>query len=312
MLSEYILKNHAGLEIRFRNLGGTVTSIRQDGVELTRGDASAYAGALIGRFAGRIAGASYTIAGNRFKLSANDGDKSLHGGKTGFDKVLWDVTELVPHRSYRLTHFSPDGTEGHPGNLTVEVTYTLTDENEFVLAYRATTDRATHVNFTSHCYFNLSGNPESTILDHELEIPADEFTDADPETYLPSGKILPVSPALDFRLAKPIGKDLAFSRDGYNHNYVLKDPRAARLSHPASGRFVEVSTTEPGLMLYTGHYLARPYEGVALEAQHFPDSPNRPEFPTTLLLPGETYRQETVYRFGTTRASSGNSQSPRP
>ncbi|MFL5783655.1 MAG: aldose epimerase family protein, partial [Bacteriovoracaceae bacterium] len=228
----------------------------------------------------------------------NDGMNSLHGGKVGLDKIFWEVTEVETQKKYRLTHLSPDGTEGHPGNLSINVTYSLTDDNEFVIEYKAHTDKDTHINLTHHCYFNLSGNPGSTILDHELEIAADKYTEADPITYIPTGNILPVEGKTDFRKPKLIGKEIDVAKDGFNHNYVLNGEKiAAKLTHKISGRTLEVRTTEPGLMLYTGFYLSLPYAGVALEAQHYPDSPNRPEFPPTLLSSGEKYHQRTSYKF---------------
>jgi aldose 1-epimerase len=297
MLRKYVLKN-GSLEVHFQNLGGVVTEILDKGVNLLVGTPQDYAGAIIGRVANRISGASYSIQGKRYEFFANDGKNSLHGGKIGLDKVWWDVTEVDALRKYRLTHLSPDGTEGHPGNLTLAVTYSLTDDNEFVIEYEATTDKDTHINLTHHCYFNLSGEAGSTILDHELEIAADEYTEADPDTYIPTGKILSVDGKTDFRKPKELGKDIDVSKDGFNHNFVLRgDEVAAKLTHKKSGRTLEVRTTEPGLMLYTGFYLALPYAGVALEAQHYPDSPNRPEFPPTLLSPGEKYHQRTSYRF---------------
>jgi aldose 1-epimerase len=299
-IETYRLQNSRGTEVHFVNFGATVTRILFDGINVAVGPENvshnpSYAGVIVGRVANRIRCGIFSLSGTEYKLFQNDGENSLHGGKKGFDKVFWKVEEIFFERKYRLSYLSPDMEEGYPGNLSVSVIYSLSDDDEFTMTYEAETDKATHVNLTSHCYFNLAG--KGTILDHELAINADTFTESD-EGYLPTGKLLPVEGPLDFRKSKPIGQDISFSHDGYNHNYIVKGSGiAATLRDPFSGRALEVRTTEPGLMLYTGFYLDVPYAGVALEAQHYPDSPNRPSFPSTVLSPGEKYRQETSYRF---------------
>jgi aldose 1-epimerase len=298
-IETFRLHNSHGTEVHFVNLGATVTKILFDGINVAVGPEKishnpSYAGAIVGRVANRIRNAEFKLEGKTFTLYENDGRNSLHGGERGFDKHFWKVEEVSPGKKYRLSLTSPHLEEGYPGNLKVTVTYSLDENDAFLISYEAETDQTTHVNLTSHCYFNLSGIKGSTILDHELQIEAETYTESG-EGYLPTGKILPVAGALDFRKAKPIGKDISFNHDGYNHNFILTGK--ALLRNPASGRSLEVKTTEPGLMVYTGFYLDLPYAGVALEAQHFPDSPNRPEFPSTVLRPGEKYRQETSYRF---------------
>jgi aldose 1-epimerase len=298
------LRNSRGTEVHFVNLGATVTKILFDGVNVAVGPENvshnpSYAGVIVGRVANRIRGGKFSLQGTEYKLFQNDGENSLHGGKKGFDKVFWKVEELSLEKKYRLSYQSSDLEEGYPGNLSVSVIYSLSDDDTFTISYEAQTDKVTHVNLTSHCYFNLAG--KGTVLDHELTINADTFTEAG-EGHLPTGKILPVEGATDFRKGKPIGKDISFSHDGYNHNFIVTENLAAVLSHRGSGRKMEVRTTAPGLMLYTGFYLDVPYAGVALEAQHYPDSPNIPSFPSTVLSPGEKYRQETSYRFSKTHS----------
>lgn len=292
-LKNFTLRNSHGMEVHFTNLGGTVTRIIFQGVNVVVPAPESYGGAIIGRVANRIRNAQFKLDGVQYHLYQNDGKNSLHGGKTGFDKVFWDVQEKEGR--FHLSHLSPDGEEGYPGNLKVDVTYSLTEKNEFVMEYLATTDKPTHVNLTNHCYFNLSGKPGTTILDHELTIFSDHYTEAD-SAYIPTGKILPAEGPVNFRTPKAVGRDISFSKDGYNQNYLVKgNDVVARLSH--SGRTLEVLTTEPAVMFYSGHYLPHAYEGLALEAQHYPDSPNRTEFPSTELRPGQKYYQKTIYRL---------------
>ena len=243
-----------------------------------------YLGAIVGRCANRIANAQFTLDGRTYRLAANAGANHLHGGVTGFDKRVWRAA--CGAASLELRYLSPDGEEGYPGNLDVRVTYTLTDDNELIVEYVATTDKPTPVNLTQHSYFNLAA--EGDIRDHLLQIDADAITPVN-DQLIPTGDRTPVAgTAYDFRELTPIG-----SRRGgvYDHNFVLKG--AVRVVEPHSGRTLAVQTTEPGMQLYTGY--AR---GLCLETQHFPDSPNQPSFPSTILRPGAEYRSRTVFTFG--------------
>jgi len=271
-------------------------------------------GCLVGRYANRIANAKFTLDGKEYTLAANNNGQSLHGGIKGFDKVLWKAEKLPGDSSLKLTYLSKDGEEGYPGNLAAEVVYTLTSENELKIDYTATTDKATVVNLTNHSYFNLSAGSDSTILDHELQLNADHYTPVN-EFLIPTGKIDPVKETpMDFTTAKLIGKDIDSVKGGYDHNWVINKTgtgleKIASLYHTASGRLMEVYTTEPGVQFYTGNFLDgslintkngqkyMQHAGLCLETQHFPDSPNQPAFPTTILKPGETYKQTTLYKF---------------
>jgi aldose 1-epimerase len=316
----FTLTSDARFVVRLTNYGGIIMSILapdrdgrlanvvlgHDSVDAYRNN-PAYLGAIIGRVANRVAGARFSLDGTEYQLSANDGKHSLHGGRRGFDQVVWNAEEIAG--GVRLTHRSPDGDEGYPGNLDLTVTYSVTAENELVVDYRATTDRATPVNLTQHAYFNLAGSGE--ILNHVLELAADAMTPVD-ATLIPTGEITPVAgTAFDFRLPRPIGSE-------YDHNFVVRREgpvlsrerpgpvgnrpeqlaRAARLEDPGSGRTLEVFTTEPGIQLYTGNFLETPHTGVTLETQGFPDAPNQRGFPSVILRPGEEYRSRTVFRFG--------------
>jgi aldose 1-epimerase len=301
----FTLTSDAGLVVRLTNYGGIIMSILapdregrlgnvvlgHDSVDDYRHNPT-YLGAIIGRVANRIANARFTLDGSVYQLSANDRQHSLHGGSKGFDQVVWNAEGLPG--GVRLTHRSPDGDQGYPGNLDVTVIYSVTLENELVVDYQATTDRATPVNLTQHSYFNLAGS--GNILGHVLELAADAMTPVD-DTLIPTGEIRPVAAtAFDFRLPRPIAAE-------YDHNFVIRreEPglvRAARLEDPGSGRTLEVYTTEPGIQVYTGKFLANPHTGVTLETQHFPDSPNQPGFPSTIVRRGEEWRSRTVYRFG--------------
>ncbi|MAM58053.1 MAG: galactose-1-epimerase [Salinicola sp.] len=341
----YRITNDNGIEMRVINYGGIIVSLktpdrtgRLDDIVLgfdsigdylsdTYRQANPYFGALIGRYGNRIANGRFTLDGETYRLPTNDGPNTLHGGDVGFNQRLWHVEPFssAEGRGLVLTYTSPDGEQGFPGRLSTRVSYTLTDDNELAIDYRARTTRATPVNLTQHSYFNLKGEGSASVLDHELMINASAYTPID-ETLIPTGEIADVSGTpFDFRQPTLIGArmgqkntQLAYAK-GYDHNFVLsKTPGqgdlptlAARVIEPRSGRVLEVATTEPGLQFYSGNFLdgsltgksGRPYthrSGLALETQHFPDSPNQPNFPSTILKPDETYHSQTVYRFSTT------------
>jgi len=300
----FTLANAHGLQVRATSYGGIIMSILapdrhgrladvvlgHDSVDGYR-DNPRYLGAIIGRSANRIANAQFTIDGTIYRLAANIGRDHLHGGLRGFDKVVWKATPNST-RSVALDYTSPDGEEGYPGTLQVRVTYTVTDRNELIVDYEATTDRATPVNLTQHSYFNLAG--EGDVLSHLVQINADAMTPVD-ETKIPTGAIAPVAGGrFDFRSPKPIGDS------DFDHNFVLNRSgsglvHAARVEERRSGRTLDVHTTEPGVQLYSGHTL-----GFCLETQHFPDAPNQPQFPSTILPAGATYRSKTLFVFGVT------------
>lgn len=280
---------------------------------------SSYFGALIGRYANRIGGARFVLDGREYHLAANDGRASLHGGHRGFGQRIWQV--VARESEAELSYVSHDGEEGYPGNLAVTVAYRLAEPGALRIDYRATADEPTVLNLTNHSYFNLAGEGAGSIADHVLTIEADHYTPVD-AGLIPTGEIAPVAGTpLDFRRPTPIGARLrtGFAQilraRGYDHNFVLKGARgdvplrAALVAEPCGGRTLEVLTTEPGLQFYSGNFLngteagrsRRSYrqgDGLALETQHFPDSPNQPQFPTTTLRPGETFRSSTIFRFG--------------
>lgn len=281
--------------------------------------ANGYFGCTAGRYANRIAKGKFTLDGKEYTLATNNGPNHLHGGvERSLDKVIWDAApfENDAGRGVVFTYKSPDGEEGYPGNLSIKVTYTLTDENEIRIDYEATTDKATPVNLTNHTYFNLSGAGEPTILDHEVMIRADRYTPVD-ETLIPTGEIAPVEGTVfDFRDFHTIGERIDTLNDkpggGYDHNFVLNNQDgdlalAAVVRDPKSGRVLKEFTTEPGVQFYTGNFLdgatgkgGRKYNrrsGFCLETQHYPDSVNHPNFPSVILRPGETYTHTCVYQI---------------
>jgi aldose 1-epimerase len=276
-------------------------------------------GAMTGRVANRIAKGQFTLDGKVYHLAVNNGPNSLHGGKKGFDKVVWKGEEVPGSEgpSVKFSYLSPDGEEGYPGNLSVSVTYSVTPDDALKIDYVATTDKATPINLTNHSYFNLAGAELGPILGHELMLAADEYTPAD-DTLIPTGEIKSVrGTPLDFTTPTPIGAridQLPASIGGYDHNYVIRpDTRspafAARVRDPASGRIMEMFTTEPGVQLYTSNFMGgitgkgavayKKHQAFCLEAQHFPDSVHHPNFPSIILRPGSTYTQTTIYKFST-------------
>jgi len=325
----YTLVNGNHSTVKITNFGGIVTSLlfpdksgRMDDIVLgfdtldpyLAGDP--YFGALIGRYGNRIAKARFQLNGKEYVLAANEGRNHLHGGIVGFDKVVWNASEMQNGSGVglQLTYLSKDGEEGYPGNLDCTATYSFNDKNELSIDYSATTDRPTVVNLTHHSYFNLKGAGSGDILDHLMMIPADKFTPVDSE-LIPTGELKAVAgSAMDFTQPRTIGSRIQDVTGGYDHNYVLaeKAPRALSLAAvvtaPGSVRKMEVLTTEPGIQFYSGNFLDGTIKGkggkiypkhgaFCLETQHFPDSPNQPAFPSTVLNPGETYRQQTMYRF---------------
>ncbi|UOX92544.1 galactose mutarotase [Amycolatopsis sp. FBCC-B4732] len=318
----YTLTHPGGLTVRILDYGAVIQSIespdrdgRREDVVLGYPDLAGYVannhpdaarvflGAAIGRFANRIAGGTFTLDGVRHRVPQNDGKNSLHGGPAGFDTRVWSATVLPD--GVRLTLISPDGDQGYPGCLTTEVTYRLEAPGRLHIGYRATTDAPTVVNLTNHTYWNLAGAGD--MHDHHVEIAANHFCPTD-AGLIPLGAPVPVAGTpFDFRRPSRIGARIGSGdpqlrlADGYDHNWVLAEgaPFAARAWDPASGRLLTVRTTEPGLQFYSGNHLPERGAGFALEAQHFPDSPNHPDFPTTVLRPGETYHQETVYELST-------------
>jgi aldose 1-epimerase len=256
-----------------------------------------YLGAIVGRYANRIGRSRFTLDGTTYQLSANEGPHHLHGGRRGFDQAEWDV-ERAERNALVLRHVSPDGDEGYPGTLEVRVTYLLTNKNELVVDYAATADKPTPVNLTQHSYYNLAGAGAGSILDHSLQLNAHAITMVD-GMLIPTGRLLPVM-GTDFDFHRPARIGARRSGD-YDVNYVLTEPggesAAARAVDTDSGRTLEVRTTEPGLQLYTG---GAQHDGFCLETQHYPDSPNQPDFPSTILRPGAAYRSRTVFTFGVT------------
>jgi aldose 1-epimerase len=334
-ITAYTLRNAAGMEVQIINYGAIIQSLyvpdrdgRSADVVLGFDDLASYKaphpyfGAVVGRYGNRIAGALLELDGEIFRLAANNGPNHLHGGEVGLDKRVWDadILEDADSAGVVLRYLSPHGEEGYPGSLDITVTYRLTNDNALVVHYAATTDRPTPVNLTQHSYFNLAGHDAGDILNHELMINAEAFTPVD-ETLIPTGEIRDVEGTpFDFREWTPIGAHIDADHEqlrfgnGYDHNFVLnRSPDsglalAARLRDPDSGRTMEVWTTEPGVQFYAGNFLTgsnigkggSAYQhrgGLCLETQHFPDSPNQPDFPSTIITPEDAYDTRTVFRF---------------
>jgi aldose 1-epimerase len=326
----FTLRNENGVEVSVLSYGAIIKSIKTPdrngtftdivlGFDTLDGYLGPHPkfGVVIGRYANRISLGRFMIDGINYRLAMNNGPNHIHGGERGFDKYVWQAEELSGN-SVRFSRVSPDGEEGYPGNLQVAVAYSLTNYNELIVEYQAMTDAPTHVNLTQHSYFNLAG-PGSDVLGHELMINADRYTPVD-RASIPTGVIAPVAGTpFDFRKPTPIGArieanhpQIAHGR-GYDHNFVLNRKGdmlqlAARVVEPASGRVLEVATTEPGVQLYTGNFLDGKiagkggqaygrYSGFCLETQHYPDTPNKPDFPSSLLRPGSTYSSRTVFKF---------------
>jgi len=330
----YTLTNSNGLEVRAMTYGGIIVSMRVPDrkgkladVVLGHDDFDGYLvnppyfGAIVGRYANRIANGTFTLDGVKYTLPKNDGQNTLHGGLIGFNKVIWDAKEFKNEKGVGVAfnYLSKDGEEGFPGNLKVKVSYTLTNENQLIIDYEATTDKGTPINLTQHTYFNLAGEGNGDILGHEVMLNADRFTPAD-KTLIPTGEIRPVKGTpLDFTTPATIGSRINDNYEqlvighGYDHNFVIKRKDnsltlAARAREPNSGRVLEVYTTEPAVQLYSGNFLDgtivgkqghayKKRDGFCLETQHFPDSPNHPDFPSTILRPGTTFRSQTVFKF---------------
>ncbi len=334
--------NAHGIEVQLTNYGGIITSIKTPDragrfADIVLGYGylagylhdSPYFGAIVGRYANRIARGRFTLDGTTYPLALNNGPNSLHGGLRGFDKVVWNAQAFQNQQGQGVTldYTSPDGEEGYPGTLHARVTYTLTPDDRLIVDYHAVTDKATPVNLSQHTYWNLAGNAPRDILGHVLTINADAITPVD-STLIPTGEIAPVAGTpFDFRTPTAIGARVDQRQNtqirygnGYDHNFVLNRGgvtpdalvHAARVVEPSTGRTLDIYTTEPGLQFYSGNFLDgsitgkggsvyRFRYGLALETQHYPDSPNHPNFPSTILRSGQSYRSRTVFEFGVTR-----------
>ncbi|MEA2598264.1 MAG: aldose 1-epimerase [Thermomicrobiales bacterium] len=339
-VDRYTLISAGGMTVRIITYGGIIQSIEvpdRDGnvANVVLGfdnlddyvTKNPYFGAVAGRYANRIARGTFTLDDQTYQLALNNGPNTLHGGTKGFDKYVWDAVEVMSTDgpALKLSRVSPNGEERFPGTLSVEVTYTLTDDNALRIDYRATTDKATVVNLTNHTYFNLAGEGSGTIEHHELQLNAGNYTPVD-ATLIPTGEVVPVAGTpLDFSTPRKIGARLRDRNDqllfagGYDHNFVLDRPHpgdaslipAVRVDESVTGRRMDVLTTQPGVQFYSGNFLDgslvgtagkiyRQGDGFCLETQHFPDSPNHPNFPSTALRPGEAFTSTTVYSFSTT------------
>jgi aldose 1-epimerase len=329
----FMLENNNGIKVYITNFGARIVALctpdrNGQSADIVLGfdniddyiDERMYLGCIVGRYANRINKGKFSLDGKEYTLYLNDGINTLHGGNKGFDKKVWEAKQ--EGNSVILTYLSPEGEEGYPGNLTVKKIYTLTDNNELKMEYEATTDKPTVINLTNHSYFNLKGEGDTTILDHYLMANASYFTPVNSE-LIPTGEIVPVAGTpFDFTTGKQIGKDigmpdeqLAFGR-GYDHNWVINKDTAGALTLAAkvweetTGRVLEIYTTEPAFQFYSGNFMdgsvkgksGKPYykrSALAIEPQHYPDSPNHPNFPSTVLKPGEKYRQLSVFKFYT-------------
>jgi aldose 1-epimerase len=336
----YTLTNVHGIEARIMTYGAALVSLKTpdragNSQNIILGfdslppyvAGSPYFGATVGRYANRIAGGRFSLDGKAYQLPQNNGPNSLHGGNRGFDKRVWTAQPIETRTgaSLRLTYVSAAGEEGYPGELTVHVTYRLDDDDTLTIEYEAKTTAATPVNLANHAYFNLTGDPQRTILDHILQINADRFTPVN-ATLIPTGEMRSVADtSFDFRAPRSIGSRINVKDEqlrlggGYDHNWVLNSSGtgplklAAVLIDPTSGRSLEIRTTQPGLQFYSGNFLDGKPAGagtvfkyrtaLCLETQHFPDSPNQSSFPSTILRPGQTYSQKTALRFGTTMSN---------
>ena len=332
VVSEYTLANHHGLEMSVINYGCTITSILVPDRQGQLGDvvlgfdsldgylaSHHYVGCVIGRYANRIAGGKFTLAGHEYSLPVNLPPHHLHGGLNGLNKKIWSAVPFENDEGEGVDFFykSPDGEEGYPGTLDVKVRYMLSHENDIIFHYSAKTDQSTIVNLSQHTYFNLN-NHDADILEHELMLNANQYLPVDP-IMIPTGEMKDVHhSSFDFRKMKPVGKDMSATDEqisianGYDHNWVLSKKEgelseAAILFDPESGRKMQVYTTEPGIQLYTGNFLDQqigksnslygPYSGLCLETQHFPDSPNQPTFPSVVLNPGKPFQSTTILHF---------------
>ena len=325
-VTEYTMTNANGMQIGVINYGGALTKIITQAKDSTWGDVltgyeslkgftqtgNPYFGALIGRYANRLAKGTYTIDGVEYHAALNNNGQSLHGGLKGFDKVVWDA-KTIGDSSVQLNYVSKDGEEGYPGTLKVQVVYTLTANNGIKMEYTASTDKTTVINLTNHAYFNLTAGKDSTIHNHVLQINAATYTPVN-EFLIPTGQQLAVKGTpMDFNQPKRIGDDIDKVQGGYDHNWILNKEaglqNVAHVTDPQSGRVLTVFTTEPGLQFYSGNFLDGTltdtkkgikyikHGALTLETQHFPDAPNQPNFPSTILKPGEVYSQTTIYQF---------------
>ena len=334
-VTQYIISNGNGLEVKIIDYGGIITHLKvpdkngkiEDvvlGYDNLEGylTATPYFGAIVGRYGNRIANGMFELGGIEYKLAKNNGENHLHGGIKGFDKVVWDAETFLNDNSagLKLHYLSSDMEEGYPGNLDVTVIYTINKNNEIAIDYQATTDKSTIVNLTQHSYFNLSGNAKSNILDHEVTIAADQLVPVD-EGLIPTEDFLPVEGTpFDFRVPEKVGARIENAHEqielagGYDHCWILNKSEQDELTwgikavEPISGRVLELATTEPGVQFYTGNFLdgsiTGKYDvvynknhGLCFEPEHYPDSPNRPDFPSVVLNPGEMYKTRTVWRF---------------
>jgi len=327
---QYTFTNAGGMSVSIINYGGIVTHLMVPDREGNPGDVvlgydslsvylennSPYFGAITGRYANRIARGKFILDDVEYQLATNNGLNHLHGGIKGLDKVVWEVKDFIfpDSAGVILTYLSKDGEEGYPGNLNITVTYTLTNKNELKIDYEAVTDKPTVLNLTHHSYFNLAGHSSGTVYNHQLLINADKYIPVD-ETLIPTGELLPVEGTpMDFRVFNAIGDRIGDVDGGYDHTFVLngydgKMRFAAHAKEPVSGRSMKVFTDQPGMQFYSGNFLDgtnigkgntayQKHFGFCLETQHFPDSPNQPAFPSTVLRPGEKYQTSTIYWFG--------------